>query len=277
MYAYVRNNPLKYSDPTGMQSEDEVHQVKTEALQKADNNNGKNQSNNNDNNIPYLEIPKKIFQTENDNPNLTLEDFNNISEDIHNEFDIQKEESNPIFKVEFKTEAGISLSGKFKLLGFGAQGKLGVSSTITEAVYSDEGIETNLIFRDKEFDANLSSGYGVGAVGISVEKSLRTSDMNVNANIGPIERSESLDNGSTRVTVFDIGLTFIVGGSIKLSLHPDVFTNNSNKLVKNEKSKDNIMKSDNTRYFKNENIELDTNQIHLNKMDKQFINKFFGK
>jgi len=38
MYAYVRNNPLKYSDPTGMQSEDEVHQVKTEALQKADNN-----------------------------------------------------------------------------------------------------------------------------------------------------------------------------------------------------------------------------------------------
>ncbi len=27
MYAYVKNNPLKYSDPTGMQSDDEVEQV----------------------------------------------------------------------------------------------------------------------------------------------------------------------------------------------------------------------------------------------------------
>jgi RHS repeat-associated protein len=120
----------------------------------------------------------------------------------------------PMFELKFVTKGGVSLEGEGRIFGYGAGGKIGESTPITTATFSDQGIKTSLGGAEKA-GASYTLGFFSGSISTDA-----SGQSNASAGAGPLKTSISNDGKiSTELEIFHIAALFIIGADITLTMH----------------------------------------------------------
>lgn len=123
-----------------------------------------------------------------------------------------------IINLQFKVEAGLIGGVEAKVLGVGAGIHVGASKALTTATYSENGVRTETLS-----DGTISASGTFGATSIGGSATPASGDAEVYSSYSVFEVSKTLseDMPSTKITIFDFKASFLIGGSIKLTVNVD--------------------------------------------------------
>jgi len=176
--------------------------------------------------------------------------YNKTGQKYYNTSSNQKD-NNSLIEFTANTEIGLKFKLKTKIIGFGGELSGGVAQPLTNASFSDNGIETSF-----GGEPALSSSVGAGAFSIGAEKSLMSEDASISGNILMFEGSSNLKSNNVRLTIFDIGATFGIGGNLKLTVDPSIFSSSP----KSDMTPDDYMKPESFARPDKTNVSIQKNK-----------------